>query len=292
MTQLLHKPWVPARRLAAACLAPILRQAARAYVAGEALDDALRVRRAIASRGISCTIGFFNGDEQTPAEVVEQYLLSIFKLRRSDDYISIKLPALGYAPSLLGRVSRWASGAHLRLHLDSLWPESADPTFSSVEELQLCGGADPIGITLPARWRRSVTDAAWAVERRLCVRIVKGQWPDPHDPGRDLQAGFLEVVDALAGRARHVAVASHDVPLAQEALRRLRAGGTPCELELLYGLPSRESLAMARRMGVKTRFYIPYGKAHLPYAVARAMDNPYLIKWLLKDLCASALRRG
>jgi proline dehydrogenase len=122
------------------------------------------------------------------------------------------------------------------------------------------------------------------VDRGLAVRVVKGQWPDPADPHRDPRAGLLEVVDRLAGRGRHVRVASHDVPLAAEAVRRLRRAGTPCELELLYGMPLTRSLRWADASGVPVRIYVPYGRGYTPYAVAQLRRNPRLLWRLLREL--------
>jgi proline dehydrogenase len=84
-----------------------------------------------------------------------------------------------------------------------------------------------------------------------------------------------------------VSVASHDGALAGEALRRLQSAGTRCDLELLYGLPMRASLRVARRLGVPVRVYIPYGAAYLPYAVSRLRKSPRIAWWLLRDLVAS-----
>jgi proline dehydrogenase len=118
------------------------------------------------------------------------------------------------------------------------------------------------------------------------VRVVKGQWADPSGPEADARAGFLRVIERLAGRARHVSVASHDDPLASRALALLRAAGTACELELLHGLPSRRSLASARRLGVPTRVYVPYGKGWIPYSLEYARKHPRVFVWMLQDLFA------
>jgi proline dehydrogenase len=147
-----------------------------------------------------------------------------------------------------------------------------------------------IGCTLPGRWRRSPNDAHWASDHGLCVRVVKGEWPDPREPQRNPRAGFLEVIDALAGRARRVGVATHDVALARAAIRRLQAAGTPCGLELLYGLPMRESIRHARELGIDVRVYVPYGEAYMPYALSQIRRRPRMLLWLLNDLAAGALK--
>ena len=117
----------------------------------------------------------------------------------------------------------------------------------------------------------------------MTVRVVKGQWPDPLQPDFDPRSGFLLVIDALAGRARHVAVASHDVALAAEAVRRLQARGTSCEIELLYGLPMRRSLKLADELGLGVRAYVPYGESFLPYAMWRVALDPRIAWRLLRD---------
>jgi proline dehydrogenase len=99
----------------------------------------------------------------------------------------------------------------------------------------------------------------------------------------DMRRGFLNVIDGLAGRGCFVAVASHDIPLAEESLRRLLSAGTPCELELLYGLPRRGPIKMARKLGVSVRFYVPQGTAWLPYLLKQARNNPHVLAWFARD---------
>lgn len=79
----------------------------------------------------------------------------------------------------------------------------------------------------------------------------------------------LAIIDRIAGRARHVGVATHDAGLAQEAIERLRAAGTPCELEFLVGQPAAHALQMAEAIGAPVRGYVPYGDDATIYGVTR-----------------------
>lgn len=273
------------RRAAGRVLRAVVRRAAGRYIAGDQLTDAQRVRETLARRGLAATIGYWDADGEHPRQVADQYLagLDLLPGPSGEDYLSIKLPSLGEEGRLLDEVVQRAVERGGRLHFDALAPDQADRTRAVVEALQSRYPAARLSFTLPGRWRRSVADADWVVDRKLPVRVVKGQWEDPADPHRDLRQGYLEVIDRLAGRAVHVSVATHDVPLAAEALRRLREAGTPCDLELLYGLPMRASLRQARRLQVPVRVYIPYGAAYLPYAVSRLRKNPAIAMWLVKD---------
>ncbi|MBI3838288.1 MAG: proline dehydrogenase [Planctomycetia bacterium] len=275
-----------ARRAISKCLRPLARRAAGAYVAGEHLEDALEVADRLTDRGLGVTLGFWDGEEDSPRHIADTYLAGVKALAGRDHaYLSIKVPSLKFSEDLLAEVVGQAARSEVRLHFDALGPEVSDRSRALFDRL-LDRGVD-LSYTLPGRWMRSIEDAAWAAGRGFVVRVVKGQWADPADPRRDLRTGFLQVIDALAGRARHVAVASHDVPLVTEAVNRLRAAGTSCEMELLYGLPMRESLALADELKLGVHVYVPYGKAYLPYALAHMQSNPRIAWWLLRDMLKS-----
>jgi proline dehydrogenase len=78
-------------------------------------------------------------------------------------------------------------------------------------------------------------------------------------------------------------VATHDALLARTALRRLSDAGTPCELELLFGLPMRAVTQVAQDLRVRTRVYVPYGHSWVPYALSWVRQNPRVLWWVLSD---------
>jgi proline dehydrogenase len=201
-----------------------------------------------------------------------------------DTYLSIKPPALRFDRGLTAALGRAARTTRMRVHCDSHGPDVAEASHAMEQAMLANLDAASLSTTLPGRWSRSLTDADWAIERGLRVRVVKGQWPDPDDLGRDMSAGYLEVIDRLAGRARLVGVATHDVPLAAEAIARLRARGTPFELELLYGMPMASSLRWAKDERAAVRIYVPFGKGFIPSAVGVLRRNPRLAWLMLKDL--------
>ncbi len=282
-----------ARGAVKACVMPLMKCAARNYIAGDTLDDAFRVKWRLAKREISATIGFWDTEREHGREVADQYLqgLDTLAAEPDTDYLSIKLPSLRFSKELFGEVAQRAQSVGRRIHLDSLAPEGTDRTQSMIEEaLATVPGVD-IGYTLPGRWLRSPDDARWASEHGLFVRVVKGEWIDPADPQRDKREGYLEVIDALAGRACRVGVATHDPTLAAEAIRRLQQAGTPCDLELLYGLPMQAAISQAHDLGVPVRAYVPYGEAYMPYALSQARRKPRIVWWLLKDMVVSMFAR-
>jgi|SRR5271168_1699240 len=264
----------------------VAKHAGRAYIAGPALDDAVSTCRRLCSMGIGGTICFWNIESDSPKRVAHAYTsaLSLLANERMDCYLSIKLPSLNYDLALVNEVLERARHKNTLIHFDSLQPETANRNFSMIA--QAARFYPHLGCTLPGRWMRSIADADIAVDLGLHVRVVKGQWGDPQQLEMNSREGSLNVIDRLAGRARFVAVATHDPELGRAALERLRQSGTPCSLELLYGLPMKPALKVARELNVPVRVYVPFGHGWLPYSLTQARRNPRVFWWVLRDLIA------
>jgi hypothetical protein len=259
------------------------RIAASRYVTGPDLQSALREEAACAAAGYATTVGFWDKGTATPAAVTDDCMAAAAALPATSQ-LSIKHASMRRDPEVLDELLARCSGRGLSLHFDALAPDSAEAALREAERL-VPSAPGMISCTLPSRWERSVADAAQVSAAGLGVRVVKGEWADPGAPDRDPVAGFLEVVDALAGNARHVAVATQDAPLAQAALERLLAAGTACELQVLYAMPSRRAVRVARRMDVAVRVYVPYGAGRIPYPVER---DPRTVARLALDLLPGA----
>ena len=271
------------------CWRPLGRRAARAYVAGPRLTDAVGASVRAGGRGLACAIGFWDGGE-APRAVADRYLDALDAIAAAglDGYVSIKAPALGFSTELVREVLDRSARRGVGLHFDALGPASVEPTLALID------GALPhapgLGCTLPARWRRSMGDADRVVAQGLRARLVKGEEPGPDGDDVDPREGMLALADRLAGRARHVAVATHDARLARAVLERLATRGTHAELELLFGLPLGRPMRVARRAGVRVRLYVPYGHARLPYRLSEAGTRPAVLWWLARDLVQDGIR--
>ncbi len=269
----------------------IAQRAARAYVAGPELSDAARACRGLAAHGFATAIAYWDSGSEPAQDVACHYgsaLRAAASLGAGCCYVSVKAPALGMNVGLLSELLERAQRVGTAVHFDSLGPETAAATLRLLP--RLLGVPAPMGCTLPGRWRRSQTDADTAARLGLRVRVVKGQWPDEIQPEPEPSAGFLAVVNRLAGHACHVAVATHDVRLSRMALGILQRAGTSCELELLWGFPHAGSVRLACEMQVAVRFYVPYGHAWLPYVFSQFRKNPRILLWITRDLLSATCR--
>lgn len=267
-----------------AAIDAFLRKVSRNYIAGPRLDDAARIGQTLSARGYWLTFGYWDGAGDRPDSVLDIYSAAGERLAalEGENYLSVKAPALGCDREKFRILTGRLHGLGPALHFDCLDIGRADETFALIETVASSPDRD-LGCTLPGRWRRSLDDADRAVALGLTVRVVKGQSPDPAEPDRDAAAGYIEVIEKLAGRARRVRVASHNHGLARRALSLLTDAGTPCELELLYGLPVGRQAGLAQEFKVPVRVYVAFGHAYLPYALGSLRRNPDALLKLVRE---------
>jgi proline dehydrogenase len=251
------------------------------------LDDALREVRQLTTQGIPPTLGYFGMTGETPRAVADACIRSLqaMALESSQGVLSLRASALAYDADLIAEILHIAHATSQPVQFDSQGPDSAASVWAALRGHS--GSARWMGLTLPGRWMRSRGDADRACELGLRVRVVKGQWADPLSPQFDERAGMLAVVSRLAGKAAHVSVATHDAPLAYAALKRLRDSHTPCELELIHGLPQQAALHIARTLGVPVRNYLAYGPGCAHARAGTSGRNPRTMWWALRDNATS-----
>ena len=238
---------------------------------------AARAGKALAARGMLASFGYFHARDAGPEAIVGACRALAEQMRtRPGACLAIKAPPLEFDRGHLQAIAQAAGAAGMTVVLDSLTPAQAQQTLDLADELAF-------GVALPARWGRSVADAARFRDMPVRIRLIRGEWADPAGDPLDVATAYLDLVRLLAGRAAPVGIATHDPALAAPALRILREAGTPCELERLRGLPGHGTRRIAAGQGVPVRVYWPYGPGWWPYAAEKLMERPYLPWWWLRD---------
>jgi proline dehydrogenase len=227
---------------------------------------AARICARLHGMGLATCAGYFQADTDS-AEAIVAANTAVAELlggASGDTYLSVKAPPLAFDRAHLNTIAEAAAAAGMSLMFDAHAPGHADATLDAVASLlpHFAG----TGCVLPARWRRSMEDAERFRDTSAPIRVVKGEWADPAWEDPDVAANYLAIVAGLAGRRARVAVATHQP-----------------WLELLRGLPGRRTRAVARRLGVPVRVYVPFGPGWWPYAIDKALARPYLPVWAVKD---------
>ncbi len=271
------------RRAARSCRYAIPSLAGRFMPIPDARWAARRAKR-LHEQGLRASLGYFAPDKASRHGIVDAQtsLCTLLGKAAAPARLSIKSPTLDHDKATLSQIIEAATGAGMEVMFDAISLPHAQPIHD------LHGHFLPdhpnTGIVLPARWHRSLSDAKRLRDGSAPIRLVKGEWSDPDWPDCDIEANYLALVAELEGRAAPVSIATHDPLLARSALNMLVSKGTPCELEQLRGLPANRTTAVAHKMGVPVRCYIPYGPGWWPYAVDKALARPYLPIWWAQDL--------
>ena len=268
----------------------IIRRIAESHLAGPSLADAVHVYNLAAERGWSSTFGPWTDPADTLKAVADQYRGALQTILDGslNCYLSVKLTTLQYEFTIIKELVEKGKTGGVRIHFDSMDPDSAAPTSKMVE--RILATHRNIGYTIAARWQRSVRDAQQVIDWGIPVRIVKGQWADPSGPKADVRKNYLATIDALAGKGVPVEVATHHRPLAAESLRRLIQAGTSCEMEQMSGLP-QNCVSLAKQLHIPMRLYIGYGYPSLPYSIREVQARPAIVGWVLRDFILGARKK-
>ncbi|HYG66412.1 MAG TPA: proline dehydrogenase family protein [Anaeromyxobacteraceae bacterium] len=268
----------------AAVSTPGLRDLAWRFIAGEDLDAAVQVARALNARGLSATLNYVGTHVRSAAEAIaagDAAVASLHRIRRDGlrANVSVKLTHLGLdvdealARAQLARVLDAARATEGFVRIDMEESPYVDRTLRIFDDARRCHGDATVGVVLQAYLRGREGDVGRLASTGAAIRLVKGgYWEDAqvvHRKPAAIDAAYARGLEALLASGARAAVATHDPAMIARARRLAADAGRPpgaFELQLLYGV--RPDLAAhATRAGVPVRLYVPYGARWYEYAL-------------------------
>jgi proline dehydrogenase len=273
---------------------------ARRFIAGETVDEAIEVARAIEGSGLMQTLDLLGESVGTMAEAdaaTRGYLSVIERIVASGigRNISLKLTQLGLT------IDRATCVDNLRRILDSAGThdffvrvDMENSPFTQVTldifETMWQQGYRNAGIVLQAYLRRSIADARRMNELGARVRLVKGAYREPkataYQDKAEVDAAFVELMQLLVAQGNYPAIATHD-PAMLAATRAFANGRAIApdryELQMLYGV-RRDLQAQLRAEGCRVRVYVPFGREWFPYFMRRLGERPANIGFVIRSV--------
>ncbi len=262
---------------------------ARPYVAGETLEDALRVVQELNHQGAMATLDLL-GEEvllrERATEAVEEYrrLFEAIDAQGLDANVSIKLTMLGlkidqaFCRDNVATVAETAARSGNFVRIDMEDRSCTDATLNIYRELQAVHGN--LGVVLQAYMRRTRADISALPAEGANVRLCKGIYIEPRRvawKGREtVRHNYLQALEKLLSRGVYVGVATHDEFLACAAvamLDRLEVPRDRYEFQMLLGV-DEELRRILIDGGHRLRVYVPYGRDWYRYSVRRLRENP------------------
>jgi proline dehydrogenase len=286
-------------RLLPAVPKQVVRRISEHYIAGEELDDALRVVLELNAEGKLATLDVLGEEVTDPEEAraiagAYREAIDAFKRGSLDSNISVKPTALGLNLSYelfrenLEDVVRHAAERNNFVRIDMEDSSTTDDTLRIYRELREVGH-DNVGIVLQARLKRTIDDVRALAELRPNVRICKGIYLEPPEIAfRDfdaVQASFVQTLEELLDGGSYVGIATHDEWLLEQGKRLVAERGLgqdDYEFQMLLGV--RPSLGDELvREGHRLRIYTPFGRHWYSYSLRRLQENPKIAGYIAAD---------
>lgn len=280
---------------------PIVGRVASKYVAGETLDDAVRVLRDLNAKGAMATLDVL-GEEVHEREkaiaAVDEYIGALERIDREkiDSNISIKPTMLGlkidegFCHENIGRIVERAKGFGNFVRIDMEDHTTTDATLRIYRDLQ--GRFGNVGCVLQAYMRRTLRDIDELPGEKPNVRICKGIYVEPRSvawKGFDtIRANYIQALDKLISRGVYVGIATHDEYLTCAASALVDKHGLKrdqYEFQMLLGV-DEELRRILIDAGHRLRVYVPYGRDWYPYSIRRLRENPEVARHVLKAMLA------
>ena len=282
---------------------PLTRRIVQRFVAGETIEDCLRVVRALLASNLMATIDFLGEDTVTVTQadrVTDTYveLLNRVAAEGLADRVevSIKLSALGsllkdgYELALDNArvICTTAERAGTTVTVDMEDHTSTDATLRTVRTLR----ADYpwVGAVLQAMLFRTSTDCAEHTGAAQRVRLCKGAYAEPaeiaHRSKSAIDRNYKRCATILLEGAGRPLFATHDSAMIEHVrsvANRIDRSQSSYELQMLLGIRSEEQRRLAG-LGHQVRVYVPFGTDWYAYFMRRLAERPANVLFLLRAL--------
>jgi proline dehydrogenase len=278
------------------------RQALR-FIAGDTLEDGLRVAAQLAADGRMITLDYVG--EHVDDETTARFAAKVYRAALEDigarglpAGLSVKPTQLGLhvgqalCEELLAEIAQAAAtvGAHVTLDMEDHLVTEA--TIVLVERMHAAGHTH-VGCALQAYLHRTYPDVRRLSRLGASVRLCKGAYAEPSyvafQRAADVNRSFVQCAEWLLGHGAYPRIATHDhrlVAAVKHASARCERSRDDFELQMLYGVRPDMQEALVRD-GYRLRVYVPFGSAWYPHFMRRLAERPANLAFFVR-----ALRKG
>ena len=277
-----------------------IKQFSKRYIAGEAVEDAIRVCTRLKADGFETTLDILGESISTPDEANTSRDSYIELIRTISQHpisknISLKPTALGLsldenlALENIGAVIKVAQENDFFVRIDM---EDSPYTTKTLHIYNTLRQEYPrIGVVIQAYLHRSAEDVTAVAASDGNLRICKGIYKEsPTIAFQDKEAireNYLQLVKTMLNAGAYVGIATHDIYLIdtlEAYIRDKSIGAENYEFQALLGVPIEARLSKLRDAGHTVRLYVPFGEQWYAYSSRRLRENPDVAGYVLKNL--------
>lgn len=281
-------------------------RAASRFVAGEKLEDAIRVIKELNAKGINATLDHL-GENTTNADearrATQDILDAIDAIEKAGvrSNVSIKLTQIGLqlgediCAQNLQHILECARQRDTFVRIDMEDSPSVDTTLKLLRKMRSECGFTNTGIVIQSYLYRSAEDIKALAANGIQVRLCKGAYKEPAEVAfpkkKDVDENYDRLAAILIDAAKSLgaptlspngkvpplpAIASHDprrLAFAKEYAQKVGLPKNAIEFQMLHGI-RRDLQEQTAQEGYPVRIYVPYGTEWYPYFVRRLAERP------------------
>ncbi|GAB3165197.1 proline dehydrogenase family protein [Telluribacter humicola] len=268
----------------------VLLKAAKRYIGGENLQEAIQTAKKFNSAGLPTSLEFMGesiSSTNEANEVTQEFLTLIEAIKKENitSIVSLDLSHIGLAVDKelaldnFKLIAQTAKQSEIDVIISAEGVERTDEIIHTF--CKISPDFPNVGLTLQAYLYRTPKDLERILkETQGKIRVVKGAFATPigHSIGRgdQLDDVYINTVETLLVNNRKCSIATHHDKIQDRVKRLLDKHQTPktnYEFEMLLGI--REDLLNdLKKEGYPCRKYIVYGKEWYLYMCNRIAENP------------------
>jgi proline dehydrogenase len=277
-----------------------LRLGGSRFVAGETLDAAVPVLRALNRRGLATNttmLGEGVREEPEARAVVGAYIGLLDRIASEGlrTNIALKLTHLGLdigedlALSNVGQIVEHAATHGNFIRIDMEESARVDPTLRIYRRLREAGHEN-VGTVLQSAIYRTADDLDALLPLAPNLRLVKGAYLEPESVAypkkADVDSNYIRLAERMLSGPGYTAIATHDERIINHVIDYATRHGIDrdrFEFQMLYGIRARYQLELAQR-GYKVLVATPYGSEWYFYLMRRLAERPANVLFLLRGV--------
>ena len=275
------------------------------YIAGETIDDGIKVCRQLNQEGIEVTVdllGEFIDTIQQAEENKNKYLEIIerFTSERIIGHFSVKPTSFGLlidqavCLANIEEVVKKAAEKKSFVRIDMEDSQCVDMELDLYRNLQQKYPGS-CGLVLQAYMRRTKNDLmnlksiqsnGYPLNFRLCKGIYNESKEIAFKGFEEIQEHYIDDLNYMLDNNMYVGIATHDKQLVDKAIeiiKEKKIEKTKYEFQMLYGV-TPELRSSIVKQGYKMRVYVPFGKDWFGYSTRRLKENPKMASHIVKAL--------
>ena len=279
--------------------ASVIRRAARRYLGGATVGEAIEVARSLAADGMPATLAVVGEAAATP-EYASQHLRELLAVTGAvagtglDVRLGVKLTGLGlvFDPQLamahLCSVAQAAAAAGCVVEVDMEQARHVDRTLEAVRAARRT--MSNVEAVVQAELYRTAADARALIAEQIPARVVKGAYKEgpAHAYGLPevIRDSYLDLVRQFLRAGVHVGVATHDEYLifhVQQLAGELGVSAGAYEFQMLKGIQEQLRTALVRS-GHPVRVTVNFGTDAHKWSLRRLNENPEIIRHILTNI--------